>query len=148
LPFGYSFLDKDFQANYEKDQRTSRIVSYFTAITILIACLGLFGLSVFSAEQRTREIGIRKVLGASVSNITLLLSRDFLRLVLIALLIAAPLAWYAMHQWLQSFAYRTAISWWLFPAAGSIALLVAWMTVSFQAIRAAIANPVQSLRSD
>jgi putative ABC transport system permease protein len=148
LPFTYSFLDKDFQANYEKDQRTSSIVGYFTMVTILIACLGLFGLSVFSAEQRTREVGIRKVLGASVSNITLLLSRDFLGLVTIALLISCPLAWYGMHQWLQGFAYRTDISWWLFPMAGGIALLVAWLTVSFQAIRAAIANPVRSLRSE
>jgi putative ABC transport system permease protein len=148
LPFTYSFLDKDFQANYEKDQRTSSIVGYFTMVTILIACLGLFGLSVFSAEQRTREVGIRKVLGASVSNIALLLSRDFLGLVAIALLISCPLAWYGMHQWLQGFAYRTDISWWLFPMAGGIALLVAWLTVSFQAIRAAIANPVRSLRSE
>jgi putative ABC transport system permease protein len=148
LPFVYSFLDKDFQSNYEKDQRTSGIVGVFTIVAILIACLGLFGLSVFSAEQRTREIGIRKVLGASVSNITLLLSRDFLGLVLIALLISCPLGWYAMHQWLQGFAYRTTISWWLFPLAGCIALLVAWLTVSFQAIGAALANPVRSLRSE
>lgn len=148
IPFNYSFLDKDFEANYQKDQRTSSIVRCFTAVTILIACLGLFGLSVFSAEQRTREIGIRKVLGASVPNITLLLSRDFLPLVIIALLIAAPVAWYAMHQWLQGFAYRTPISWWLFPAAGAIALIVAWLTVSFQAVKAAIANPIQSLRSE
>jgi putative ABC transport system permease protein len=105
-------------------------------------------LSVFSAEQRTREIGIRKTLGASVPNITLLLSRDFLPLVIIALLIAAPVAWYAMHQWLQGFAYRTSISWWLFPAAGAIALIVAGLTVSFQAFKAAIANPIQSLRSE
>ena len=148
LPFNYSFLDKDFQANYEKDQRTSEIVGYFTIVTILIACLGLFGLSAFSAEQRIREIGIRKVLGASVSNITLLLSGDFLRLVIVAVLISSPLAWFAMHKWLQNFAYRTPISWWLFPLAGGIALLVAWITVSFQAIRAAITNPVRSLRSE
>jgi putative ABC transport system permease protein len=148
LPFVYSFLDKDFQANYEKDQRTSDIVGSFTIVAILIACLGLFGLSVFSAEQRTREIGIRKVLGASVSNIALLLSRDFLVLVIIALLISCPLAWYSMHQWLQGFAYRTGISWWLFPLAGCIALLVALLTVSFQAIGTALANPVRSLRSE
>ena len=148
LPFSYSFMDKDFQLNYEKDQRTSEIVRYFTIVTILIACMGLFGLSVFSAEQRTREIGIRKVLGASVTNITLLLSRDFLGLVCISILIASPLAWYGMTQWLQNFTYRIPIGWWLFPVAGLIAVGIAWLTVSFQAIKAAIANPVKALRTD
>jgi putative ABC transport system permease protein len=148
MPFVYAFLDKDFQANYEKDQQTSRIVGYFTVVTILIACLGLFGLSVFSAEQRTKEIGIRKVLGASVTNITLLLSRDFLGLVCVAILISTPLAWYAMHRWLQSFAYQTDIAWWLFPLAGLIAVAIAWITVSFQSIRAAITNPVKALRAE
>jgi putative ABC transport system permease protein len=147
-PFVYSFIDKDFQANYEKDQRASGIVGYFTVVTILIACLGLFGLSVFSAEQRTREIGIRKVLGASVSNITLLLSRDFLGLVCIAILISTPLAWYAMHQWLQNFAYQVPVSWWLFPLSGVIAIGIAWLTVSLQAVRAAQGNPINSLRSE
>jgi len=148
LPFTYSFIDKDFQANYEKDQRTSRIVGYFTVVTVLIACLGLFGLSVFSAEQRTREIGIRKVLGASVTNLTLLLSRDFLGLVCIAILIASPLAWYGMNRWLEGFAYRIHIGWWLFPLAGSIAVGIAWLTVSLQAIKAARSNPVKALRSE
>ena len=148
VPFSYSFLDKDFQSNYEKDQRASEIVRYFTIVTILIACLGLFGLSVFSAEQRNREIGIRKVLGASVTNITLLLSRDFLGLVCIAILIASPLAWYGMNQWLQGFAYRIGIGWWLFPVAGLIAIAIAWITVSFQAIKASLANPVKALRSE
>jgi len=148
VPFSYSFLDKDFQSSYEKDQRASEIVRYFTIVTILIACLGLFGLSVFSAEQRNREIGIRKVLGASVTNITLLLSRDFLGLVCISILIASPLAWYGMNQWLQGFAYRIGISWWLFPVAGLIAVAIAWITVSFQAIKAAVANPVKALRSE
>jgi putative ABC transport system permease protein len=147
-PFSYSFLDKDFQHNYEKDQRASAIVRYFTIVTILIACLGLFGLSVFSAEQRTREIGIRKVLGASVTNIALLLSRDFLGLVCIGILVATPVAWYAMTEWLQGFAYRVQIGLWLFPAAGVIAVLIAWITVSFQAIRAAVANPAKSLRTE
>jgi putative ABC transport system permease protein len=147
-PFSYSFLDKDFQHNYEKDQRASAIVRYFTIVTILIACLGLFGLSVFSAEQRTREIGIRKVLGASVTNIALLLSRDFLGLVCVGILVATPVAWYAMTEWLQGFAYRVQIGWWLFPAAGVIAVLIAWITVSFQAIRAAVANPAKSLRTE
>jgi putative ABC transport system permease protein len=148
VPFSYSFMDKDFQFNYEKDQRTSEIVRYFTIVTIFIACMGLFGLSVFSAEQRTREIGIRKVLGASVTNIALLLSRDFLGLVCIAILIASPLAWYGMTQWLQNFTYRIPIGWWLFPVAGLIAVGIAWLTVSFQAIKAAVANPVKALRTD
>ena len=113
-PFVYSFLDQDFQRNYEKEQRTSRIVVYFTFIAILIACLGLFGLAAFSAEQRTKEIGIRKVLGASVANVTALLSKDFIRLVLVAILIASPVAWYGMNKWLQGFAYRIEISWWMF----------------------------------
>jgi putative ABC transport system permease protein len=148
LPFSYSFLDQVFQLNYEKDKRTSEIVRYFTIVTILIACLGLFGLSVFSAEQRTREIGIRKVLGASVTNITLLLSKDFLGLVCIAILIASPLAWYGMSQWLQGFAYRSTIAWWLFPVSGLIAICIAWLTVSFQAVRTAHTNPVKALRSE
>jgi putative ABC transport system permease protein len=147
-PFVYSFLDKDFQANYEKDQRASRVVGYFTIVTILIACLGLFGLSVFSAEQRTREIGIRKVLGASVGHITLLLSRDFLGLVGLAIVVSTPLAWYAMHRWLENFAYQTTISWWLFPLSGAIAVAIAWLTVSVQAIRTALTNPTRSLRSE
>jgi putative ABC transport system permease protein len=148
IPFVYSFLDKDFQRNYEKDQRASTIVSYFTFIAILIACLGLFGLSAFSAEQRTREIGIRKVLGASVTNVTALLSKDFLKLVLIAIIIASPVAWWAMNKWLQSFAYRIIISWWMFVLAGLIAVFIALLTVSFQAIKAAVANPVKSLRTE
>lgn len=140
-PFVYSFIDKDFQRNYEKDQRASGIVGYFTFIAILIACLGLFGLSAFSAEQRTREIGIRKVLGASATNIAALLSKDFIKLVLIAIAIASPLAWYAMNKWLQEFAYRISISWWMFFVAGLVAVLIAMITVSFQAIKAALVNP-------
>lgn len=147
-PFVYSFLDQDFQRNYEKEQRTSRIVVYFTFIAILIACLGLFGLAAFSAEQRTKEIGIRKVLGASVANVTTLLSKDFIRLVLVAIVIASPVAWYGMNKWLQGFAYRIEISWWMFLAAGLLAVFIALITVSFQAIKAAIANPVKSLRTE
>jgi putative ABC transport system permease protein len=147
-PFVYSFLDQDFQKNYEKDERTSGIVGYFTIIAILIGCLGLFGLSAFSAEQRTREIGIRKVLGASVINVAALLSRDFVRLVLLALLIATPLAWFGMHKWLQGFAYRIGISWWIFLLAGCIAIMIALVTVSFQAIKAALANPLKNLRRE
>jgi putative ABC transport system permease protein len=148
VPFEYSFLDQDFQRNYEKEQRTSSIVSYFTIIAILIACLGLFGLSAFFAEQRKKEIGIRKVLGATVRQVTLLLSKDFIHLVSVAVLIASPLAWWAMNKWLQAFAYRIDISWWMFVLAGFIAVVIALVTVSFQAIKAAMANPVKSLRTE
>ena len=147
-PFVYSFLDQDFQRNYEKEQRTSSVIVYFTFIAILIACLGLFGLAAFSAEQRTKEVGIRKVLGASVADVTALLSKDFIRLVIIAILIASPLAWWVMNNWLKEFAYRISISWWMFALAGSIAIAIAVITVSFQAIKTAIANPVQSLRTE
>ncbi|MEO6328453.1 MAG: ABC transporter permease [Ginsengibacter sp.] len=148
VPFEYSFLDQDFQRNYQKDQLTSDIVLWFTIIAILIACLGLFGLSAFSAEQRTKEIGIRKVLGATVSQVTMLLSKDFIKLVSTAVLIASPLAWWAMNKWLQAFAYKINISWWIFVLAGCIAVFIALVTVSFQAIKAAIANPVKSLRTE
>ncbi|HTB26744.1 MAG TPA: ABC transporter permease [Puia sp.] len=148
IPFVYSFLDKDFQKNYEKDQRVSGIVWSFTVIAILIACLGLFGLSAFAAEQRFKEIGVRKVLGASVFSIVGLLSKDFIRIVLAAILIATPIGWYFMNKWLESFAYRTPVSWWIFAITGFLAILIALITVSFQAIRAAIGNQVKSLRSE
>jgi putative ABC transport system permease protein len=147
-PFEYSFLDKDFQKNYDAESRLSAIVGYFTAIAILISCLGLFGLATFSAEQRIKEIGVRKTLGASVSSIVALLSTDFLKLVGIAVLIASPLAWLAMNKWLQSFAYRIHISWTVFVITTLAALLIALITISFQAIKAALANPVKSLRSE
>ncbi|GAB3967804.1 ABC transporter permease [Spirosoma terrae] len=147
-PFSYTFLNEDFQKNYVAEARTSRIVSYFTTISILISCLGLFGLAAFAAQQRTKEIGVRKVLGASVSNIVLLLSKDFLTLVVIAIVIASPIAWYAMNKWLQNFAYKITISWWIFAVAGLLALGIAFVTVSFQSIKAALTNPVKSLRSE
>ena len=115
---------------------------------ILIACLGLLGLATFAAQQRVKEIGIRKVLGASVTNVVTLLSKDFLKLVFISFLIASPVAWYAVNQWLQDFAYRIEVRWWVFPLAGVIAILIALFTISFQAIKAAIANPVKSLRTE
>jgi len=117
-------------------------------MAIIISCLGLFGLAAFSAEQRRKEIGVRKVLGASVFNLTTLLSGDFLKLVAIAIVIATPVAWWAMSQWLQAFAYRIDISWWMFAIAGLVAVLIALVTVSFQSVKAAIANPVKSLRSE
>jgi putative ABC transport system permease protein len=147
-PFTYSFLDQDFARNYDKEQQTSRLVMFFTAIAILIACLGLFGLTAFAAERRTKEIGIRKVLGASVGHVTILLSWDLLRLVVIAILIACPVTAYIMDRWLQNFAFRTHLSWWMFLAAAVAGTLTAVITVSFQSIRAARANPVQSLRSE
>ena len=147
-PFNYSFLDQDFQRNYEKEQLTSRIVIYFTVIAILIACLGLLGLAAFSAEQRTKEIGIRKVLGASVWSVTALLSKEFIRLVVVSIIIATPLSWYIMHKWLENFAYRVQLSWWMFGAAGALAVLIALITVIFQAVKAALANPVKNLRTE
>ena len=147
-PFEYSFLDDDFLKNYEADNRLGAIIKYFTIIAILISCLGLFGLATFSAEQRTKEIGIRKVLGAGVGSIAGLLSKEFLKLVFIAIVIASPLAWYAMHNWLDDFAYRVKIGWAVFAVTAGIALLIAVMTISFQALKAAIANPVKSLRSE
>lgn len=147
-PFEYYFMDEAFDAMYKAEDRLAKIFSVFTAFTLLIACLGLFGLSTFMALQRTKEVGIRKVLGASVSQITALLSKDFLKLVLVAIVIASPLGWWAMNKWLETFAYRIAISWWIFIVAGAIAVLIASFTISFQAIKAAVANPVKSLRTE
>lgn len=147
-PFEYSFLDQDFQRNYEKEERTSHIVIDCTAIAIFIACLGLFGLAAFSAERRTKEIGIRKVLGASIMNITMLLSGEFIRLAGLAILIASPLAWYGMHLWLRNFAYPITISWWMFVVAGGLAIVIALITVSFQSIKTAVSSPVKSLRTE
>jgi putative ABC transport system permease protein len=147
-PFEYNFLDEDFQKNYEADQRLAAIVRNFTVIAILISCLGLFGLATFSAEQRTKEIGVRKVLGASVGNVVGLLSKEFLKLVFIAILIASPITWFVMNKWLQDFAYRTSISWTVFVITALIAGGIALFTISFQSIKAALANPVKSLRTE
>jgi putative ABC transport system permease protein len=147
-PFTYSFMDEEFNNLYRAKQQTGKIFITFATLAILIACLGLFGLAAYAAEQRTKEIGIRKVLGASVGNITGMLSKDFLKLVLIASVIAFPVAWWAMHKWLEDFAYRVNISWWIFLVSGMIALVIAIVTVSFQAIKAAMANPVKSLRTE
>ena len=147
-PIRYTFLDEDFANMYADVTRTGKIFTSFAVLAIIIACLGLFALSAFLAEQRSKEIGIRKVLGASVQGITTLLSVDFIKLVLLAILIASPIAWWAMHKWLQDFAYRVTISWWMFALAGLGAILIALITVSFQSIKAALANPVKSLRSE
>jgi len=147
-PFEYSFLDADFQKNYMAEERLSSMIHYFTIMAILISCLGLFGLASFSAEQRIKEIGIRKVLGASVSSLVLLLSKDFLKLVGIAVLIASPLSWWIMHKWLQDFAYRTPINWMVFGFSFAVTLFITLFTISFQAIRAALANPVKNLKTE
>jgi putative ABC transport system permease protein len=147
-PFEYSFLDEDFAKNYIAENRLSSIVTYFTVIAILISCLGLFGLATFSAEQRTKEIGIRKVLGASVASIVGLLSKDFLKLVAVAIIVASPIAWYVMSKWLQDFAYRISIGWWMFIMAAILALIIAFVTIGFQAIRAANTSPVKNLRTE
>jgi putative ABC transport system permease protein len=147
-PFSYSFMDDDFNAQYKAEQRMGGISLSFSLLAICIACLGLFGLAAYAAEQRTREIGIRKVLGATVTNIVGLLSRDFLLLVLIAALMAFPFSWWAMHRWLQDFAYRISIGWQVFGLAAVLAVGIALCTISWQAFRAALANPVRSLRSE
>jgi putative ABC transport system permease protein len=147
-PFDYDFADAVYERQFLVENRLGQVFVGASLIAILIACLGIFGLAAFAAQQRTKEIGVRKVLGASVLSIVGLLSKDFLKLVLIAILLASPLAWYAMNRWLQDFAYRVEVSWWVFALAGSLAVGIALLTVSFQSIRAALVNPVKSLRSE
>lgn len=147
-PFAYSFLDQDFQRNYQTEKRTSTIILYFTVIAILISCIGLFGLAAFTAEQKIKEIGIRKVLGATTWDITTLVSREFLVLVIVAILIAAPLGYFAAEKWLENFAYKIDLNIWIFVLSGLVAVLIAYGTVSFHAIKAALANPVKSLKSE
>jgi putative ABC transport system permease protein len=147
-PYSYVFKDQENKKNYESEAKWKEILMFGAILTIFISCIGLFGLSVLSAEKRTKEIGIRKVLGASVRNVVSILSTDFLKLVLIALLLAVPIAWMAANKWLQNYPYRINLSWWMFTAAALLVIFVALATVSFQAIRAAVANPVKSLRSE
>ena len=148
FPFHYAFLDDIFNSLYKGEQQEGTLFTYFAGIAIFISCLGLLGLAAYTARVRTREIGIRKVLGASVGNITAMLSADFLKLVIIAIIIASPLAWYATNKWLQDFAYHINIQWWVFAAAGLLAVIIALATIGFQAIKAALVNPVKSLRSE
>jgi putative ABC transport system permease protein len=148
VPFQYSFLDQEIDKQYATESTLSRIINSFTLIAVLISCLGLFGLAAFSAEQRTKEIGIRKVLGAGVVSIVRLLSREFIWLVGISLLLAIPISWWATHTWLHGFAYQVPLSWWMFVLAGVLTIVIALLTVSFQAVRAAIANPIRALRSE
>ena len=145
-PFDYKFVEDDYALKFAAEERISRLAGFFAAFAVFISCLGLFGLASFVAEQRTKEIGVRKILGASVFSLWRLLSKDFLFLVIVSLFIATPLAYYFMHNWLQDYSYRTELSWWIFAAAGAVAIVISLLTVSFQAIKAAIANPAKSLR--
>jgi putative ABC transport system permease protein len=147
-PFEYFFLDEYFDRQYSSEKKFERLFVIFAVLAIIIGCLGLFGLSAYTASQRIKEIGIRKVLGASVPDITKMLSTDFLKLIIIAIVIASPIAWWVMSKWLEDFAYRINISLWVFVIAGLVAIVIAFLTVSFQAIKAAIANPVKSLRTE
>jgi predicted permease len=148
FPFEYQFVDDGFNQRFLNEQLISKLSSVFASLAIIISCLGLFGLAAYTAERRTKEIGVRKVLGASVAGITALLSKDFIKLVVLSCLVAFPVAWWMMNSWLQSYKYRIEISWWIFLAAGVSAILIALITISFQSIKAAIANPVKSLRSE
>ena len=147
-PFDYSFLDERFNNTYKAEQKVGQLLGLFAGLTILVACLGLFGLATFTAEQRTKELGVRKVLGATVASLVQLVSKEFLKLVIIANIIAWPLAWWAMNKWLQDFAYHITISWWIFVLAGIAAVILTIITVSFQAIKAALMNPVRSLKAE
>ena len=146
--FDYNFLSRQIEKQYRADVRFSEIFLYFSVLSLLIACMGLYGLISYAAFQKTKEIGVRKVLGATVYGIVFLLSKDFLKLVVVAFFISTPITLYVMNSWLQDFAYRTDITWWMFAGAGVLVLLIAGITVSFQAIKAAIANPVKSLRTE
>ncbi|HTN35596.1 MAG TPA: FtsX-like permease family protein, partial [Arachidicoccus sp.] len=148
MPFNYRFLDDSFNDMYKAESRAGTIAVLFSSLAIFIACLGLFGLVMFAVEQRTKEIGIRKVLGASNVGIVRLLSKEFIKLVLFSFIVAAPVGWFFMTKWLQDFAYRTNITWWIFAVAGGSAILIALVTVSFQSIKAAMANPVNILKTE
>ena len=146
--YEYKFLDDKIENFYKQESQLSQLYKIFAAIAIFLSCLGLYGLASFMAVQRIKEVGIRKVLGATAGNIVYLFSKEFIILIAIAFVIATPIAWYYMHQWLQDYAYRINISWWLFAAGGIAAIIIALTTISFQAIKAAMANPVNSLRSE
>ncbi|MDQ6761683.1 MAG: FtsX-like permease family protein, partial [Bacteroidota bacterium] len=146
--YEYTFLDDKIASFYKQESQLSQLYKIFAAIAIFLSCLGLYGLASFMAVQRIKEVGIRKVLGATAGNIVYLFSKEFILLIAIAFVIATPLAWYFMHQWLQDYVYRINISWWLFAAGGLAAIIIALVTVSFQAIKAALANPVKSLRTE
>jgi ABC-type antimicrobial peptide transport system permease subunit len=148
VPFEYQFADQEYGKKFAAEERISKLASIFSSLAILISCLGLLGLASFIAEQRNKEISVRKVLGATIFSIWSLLSKEFITLVCISCLLAFPISWYFLHQWLQGYTYRTDISWWIFAIAGGFAIIISLLTVSFQAIKAAIANPVKSLRAE
>jgi len=148
IPFAYGFVDRDLDRLYAAESRMGLLFNIFSILSIGISCLGLFGLATFATQSRTKEVGIRKVLGAGETGIVILLAKEFLRLVALSLVIAFPIAWYTMHRWLQGFVERVGISGWIFVAAGGAALIIAFLTVASQTIRAAVANPVNSLRSE
>lgn len=147
-PFDFEFMDEQYAALYRSEQRIGGLAKYFSIFAIIISCLGLFGLSSFTAEQRAKEIGVRKVLGATVQHLVLLLTKDFTRLVIISIIIAIPVSWWIMDKWLSDFAYQSALEWWIFGASGILAVIIAWLTVSWQSVKAALVNPVQSLKSE
>ena len=148
MPYQYKFKDAEVAEQYDKEAKWKQIVSFGAILTIFISCIGLFGLATLSAEKRTKEIGIRKVLGASVPVIVKKLSVDFLRLVILAAIIASPVAWWAMNKWLENYPYRTHITWWMFGFSAAMVTLIALLTIGYQSLKAAIANPVKSLRTE
>jgi len=148
FPFTYQFSDLEYAKLYTSEAVVSKLANIFAFLAIFISCLGLFGLATFTAEQRTKEIGVRKVLGASMSNIVTMLSANFLKPILVAFLIAVPLSWYAMNNWLQNYAYKISIEWWMFLFAGLLTVFIALLTVSYQSIKASLSNPVKSLRTE
>jgi ABC-type antimicrobial peptide transport system permease subunit len=147
-PFEYKFIDEEYARKFQNEQFIGILAGIFAGLTIFISCLGLFGLATYMAENRIKEIGVRKVLGASVTGITTLLSKDFLKLVIVSFFIAAPVAWWAMNAWLKDYPYHVSVQWWVFVMAGLLSIVIALLTVSHQAIRAAVANPVKSLRTE
>lgn len=148
FPFEYQFVDQEFEALFKSESLIGTLAGVFAGLAIFISCLGLFGLAAFIAEKRTREIGIRKILGASVMGLTTLLSRNFLFLVVLSCLLAFPLSWWIMHSWLQGYEYRVSLSWWMFALPALLAIFIALFTVSFQAIKAALMNPIKSIRTE
>ena len=147
-PFDYKFIDTEYAHKFSDEQRAGKLASFFTILAVFISCLGLFGMASFMAEQRTKEMGVRKILGASVFSLWKLLSKEFVLLICFSLLIAFPVAYYCMHNWLQNYRYRSGMSWWIFAVAGIGSFVITLLTVSFQSIKAAIANPVESLRTE
>jgi ABC-type antimicrobial peptide transport system permease subunit len=148
FPFSYGFVDQDLSKLYVAEQQMGKLFNVFSVVSIIVSCLGLFGLATFATQKRLKEIGVRRVLGASAAGIVAMLAKDFVKLVAVALLVAFPVAWWAMNRWLDSYVYRIDVSWWMFALAGVMALLIAFLTISYQSVKAALTNPVESLRSE